>query len=179
MGLSTNLSYKNLDFAVVSRASIGNYAYNNRASLSTVNSINLFPGYLTNIHADYLRTQFQNTTDSNLLSDYFIENASFIKIDNVARHPSQLYEALLEGFTLFLILLYFRKKNYLKKPGSISALFLIFYSIFRFATEFFRVPDEQLGYLIFNLTMGQIISFIFLTIGIYLIIKKYEVKKIS
>ena len=83
MGLSTNLSYKNLDFAVVSRASIGNYAYNNRASLSTVNSINLFPGYLTNIHADYLRTQFQNTTDSNLLSDYFIENASFIKIDNV------------------------------------------------------------------------------------------------
>ena len=92
----------------------------------------------------------------------------FIKIDNVARHPSQLYEALLEGFTLFLILLYFRKKNYLKKPGLISALFLIFYSIFRFATEFFRVPDEQLGYLIFNLTMGQIISVLFIICGIIL-----------
>ena len=53
----------------------------------------------------------------------------------------------------------------------ISGIFLIFYSIFRFIIEFFRVPDEQLGYLIFNLTMGQIISFFFLLIGIYLINK--------
>jgi phosphatidylglycerol:prolipoprotein diacylglycerol transferase len=65
----------------------------------------------------------------------------------------------------------------MKTPGLISALFLIFYSIFRFIIEFFRVPDEQLGYLLFNLTMGQIISFIFLLIGIYLIIIKYETKK--
>ena len=65
----------------------------------------------------------------------------------------------------------------MKIPGFISGLFLIFYSIFRFIIEFFRVPDEQLGYLFFNLTMGQIISFIFLLIGIYLIITKYEIKK--
>lgn len=54
----------------------------------------------------------------------------------------------------------------------ISGLFLIFYSIFRFSVEFFRVPDQQLGYLIFNLTMGQIISLLFFLIGIYLVIFK-------
>ena len=69
------------------------------------------------------------------------------------------------------------RKGFMKIPGFLSSLFLIFYSIFRFFIEFLRVPDKQLGYLIFNLTMGQIISFIFLTIGIYLIITKYEIKK--
>ena len=101
----------------------------------------------------------------------------FIKIDNLTRHPSQLYEAFFEGIILFIILIYFKNKKFMKTPGLISALFLIFYSIFRFIIEFFRVPDEHLGYLLFNLTMGQIISFIFLSIGIYLIIIKYETKK--
>tara|TARA_B100000003_G_scaffold207003_1_gene223629 strand:- start:277 stop:1056 length:780 start_codon:yes stop_codon:yes gene_type:complete len=101
----------------------------------------------------------------------------FIKVDDLFRHPSQLYEALFEGVILFIILLYFRNRGLLKKPGFISGLFLIFYSIFRFIIEFFRVPDEQLGYLIFNLTLGQIISFIFLIIGIYLITTKNEIKK--
>jgi phosphatidylglycerol:prolipoprotein diacylglycerol transferase len=103
----------------------------------------------------------------------------FIKVDNLYRHPSQLYEALFEGLILFIILIFFRNKGYMKIPGLISGLFLIFYSIFRFIIEFFRVPDEQLGYLFLNLTMGQIISFVFLLIGIYLIIKKYETKKES
>ena len=101
---------------------------------------------------------------------------TFIQVDNLPRHPSQLYEALLEGVCLFIILIYFRKK-FLNKHGIISGLFLIFYSIFRFFIEFFRVPDEQLGYLLFNLTMGQIISFFSLIIGFYLVITKYEVKK--
>ena len=100
----------------------------------------------------------------------------FVKVDSVFRHPSQLYEALFEGLILFLILFYFKKRNFLESPGFISGLFLIFYSIFRFAIEFFRVPDEQLGYLLFNFTMGQIISFLFLLIGCYLIIVKYETK---
>ena len=103
----------------------------------------------------------------------------FINVDNLNRHPSQLYEAILEGLILFLILLYFRNKNYTKNPGFISGVFLIFYSIFRFISEFFRVPDDQLGYLFFELTMGQIISFISLTIGIYIITTKYEIKKES
>ena len=72
--------------------------------------------------------------------------------------------------------MYFRKKNYLAKPGLISGLFLIFYSIFRFFVEFFRVPDEQLGYLILNLSMGQIISLVFAIIGTILFYIKNENK---
>ena len=102
----------------------------------------------------------------------------FIQVDDLYRHPSQLYEALFEGIILFIILLYFRNKGLLKTPGIISSLFLIFYSIFRFVIEFFRVPDNQLGYLILNLTMGQIASLIFLLIGI-LIISNYANKKES
>jgi len=100
----------------------------------------------------------------------------FTKVDDLFRHPSQLYEAALEGLILFIILLYFRYKGFLKIPGTISGIFLTFYSFFRFIVEFFRVPDEQLGYLFFNLTMGQIISLIFFIIGIYLIFKKNEIK---
>ena len=101
-------------------------------------------------------------------------SVTFIQIDSLSRHPSQLYEAFFEGVILFFILIYFRKKNYLKKPGLISGLFLIFYSIFRFLVEFFRVPDEHLGYLIFDLSMGQIISVIFLMIGTILFYFKNE-----
>ena len=99
----------------------------------------------------------------------------FTKIDNITRHPSQIYEALLEGVILFFILFFFIKKNYLLKPGLTSSLFLIFYSLFRFLVEFFRVPDEQVGFIYLNLTIGQIISLIFLSFGFYLFfIKKNE-----
>ncbi len=98
----------------------------------------------------------------------------FIKVDNLYRHPSQLYEALFEGIILLIILIYFKNKGFMKKPGLISALFLIFYSFFRLILEFFRVPDEHLGYLIFNLSMGQFISFTFFLIGVYLFYRKYD-----
>ena len=100
----------------------------------------------------------------------------FIKVDNLSRHPSQLYEAILEGLILFIILIYFINKNYLNKPGLISGLFLIFYSVFRFFIEFFRVPDEQIGYLILSLTMGQIISLVFASIGMAIFYLKNENK---
>ena len=104
---------------------------------------------------------------------------NFTKVDNLYRHPSQLYEAFFEGLILFLILIYFRKRNIGQPPGFISGLFLIFYSIFRFLIEFLRAPDEQLGYLFYNLTMGQIMSSVFLLSGIYLVIIRYETKKKS
>ena len=100
----------------------------------------------------------------------------FVKVDNLTRHPSQLYEASLEGIILFLLLIYFRKKNYLLKPGTISGLFLIFYSIFRFFVEFYRVPDEHIGYLAFNLSTGQIVSVLFLIIGTIVFYLKNENK---
>ena len=74
------------------------------------------------------------------------------------------------------ILVYFRNRGYLNFPGTLSGIFLTFYSLFRFVIEFFRVPDEQLGYIMFNLSMGQMISVIFLIYGIYLITKKHEIK---
>ncbi|MDC6351176.1 TonB-dependent receptor [Zeaxanthinibacter sp. PT1] len=92
MGLSTNLSYKNWDFSAVSRASIGNYNYNNVASTTALNGV-FSNDILRNIPADYLRTEFQQFTETNLLSDYFIENASFFRLDNVT-----LGYTLTEGF---------------------------------------------------------------------------------
>ena len=99
----------------------------------------------------------------------------FIQVDNLPRHPSQLYEALLEGLFLFLLLIYFRNK-FSNKPGVISGLFLIIYSIFRFIIEFYRVPDEQLGYILLNLTMGQVVSLIFIISGVILFYLKYETR---
>ena len=94
-------------------------------------------------------------------------SVKFILVDNLNRHPSQLYEALFEGLILF-ILLNFVFSRVAKKQGYISGLFLIFYSIFRFIIEFSREPDSQIGLLIYNLSIGQLISVIFLIIGIFL-----------
>ena len=96
-------------------------------------------------------------------------SVQFVIIDNIRRHPSQLYEAFFEGIILFFVLGYFFKKDYLRVPGKISALFLIFYSLFRFFIEFFRSPDPQIGYLVLNLTLGQLISILFFMTGAYLL----------
>lgn len=98
----------------------------------------------------------------------------FPKIDNLIRHPSQIYEALLEGLVLFLILNILVKLDLLKKRGFISCSFLILYSIFRFIAEFFREPDPQLGLLMFNLSMGQILSFFLFLTGVAIIFLKNE-----
>ena len=99
-------------------------------------------------------------------------SVQFTLIDNIKRHPSQLYEAFLEGVILFVILSFFFKKSYLNKPGQISGIFLVFYSLFRFFVEFFRSPDPQIGYLILNLTIGQLISVVFLIAGTLLFFAK-------
>lgn len=97
----------------------------------------------------------------------------YIQQQGISRHPSQLYEALLEGLVLFIILWVFSKKP--RPSMSVSALFLIFYGLFRFIIEFVRVPDEQLGYLAFNwLTMGQLLSLPMIIFGLYLLDKAYR-----
>jgi len=91
----------------------------------------------------------------------------------LARHPSQLYEALLEGLVLFIILWLYSAKS--KPVGAISGLFLLGYGIFRFLVEFVRIPDPQYGYLAFNwLTMGQVLSLPMIAIGLYLIGRAYQ-----
>ncbi|WP_440922677.1 prolipoprotein diacylglyceryl transferase [Candidatus Pelagibacter sp.] len=101
----------------------------------------------------------------------------FEKIDELYRHPSQLYEAFFEGLLLFFILIYFHKRSSAKNPGFISGIFLIFYSTFRFLIEFLRIPDEQLGYVLFSFSMGQILCLVFFIFGSYLTLKKYDHQK--
>ena len=101
-------------------------------------------------------------------------SVKFEKIDNTFRHPSQIYEAIFEGVILFVLLNFIFKKQIYKSPGIISALFLIFYSLFRFFIEFTREPDFQIGYVLFNLTMGQILSVLFFIFGLFLFYKKNE-----
>ncbi len=94
-------------------------------------------------------------------------SVKFVLIDNLDRHPSQIYEAILEGLLLFVLLNFFISRTG-KKEGYVSSLFLIFYSIFRFLVEFTREPDQHIGLLMFNLSMGQIISIVFFFLGILL-----------
>ncbi|WP_244489131.1 prolipoprotein diacylglyceryl transferase [Devosia sp. Root685] len=90
----------------------------------------------------------------------------------VARHPSQLYEAALEGFLLFLIIRLATHVFYaLRKPGLVAGIFAIGYSLSRILVEFVRLPDQQLGYLYGGwLTMGQILSLPILLGGLILVI---------
>lgn len=91
----------------------------------------------------------------------------------VARHPSQLYEAALEGIALFLILNLFRRST--PPTAAMSGMFLVCYGMFRFVIEFIREPDPQLGYLAFGwVTMGQVLSLPMIFAGIMLIIFAYR-----
>ena len=92
---------------------------------------------------------------------------------NIPRHPSQLYEALLEGLLLFIILWWFSSS---KRPAmAVSGLFLLLYGLFRIAVEFVREPDAHIGYLAGNwLTMGQVLSTPMIIAGIILLILAYR-----
>ena len=91
------------------------------------------------------------------------------------RHPSQLYQAALEGLALFVILWLFARKP--RPTASVSGLFLIFYGLFRILVEFVREPDPQLGYLAFGwLTMGQVLSVPMILFGAGLMVWAYKKK---
>lgn len=85
------------------------------------------------------------------------------------RHPSQLYEGFLEGLVLFTVLWLLLRQGAREKPGVMSGAFLLVYGLSRFAVEFVREPDAQLGYLTFGLTMGQYLCIPMLAYGAYLI----------
>jgi phosphatidylglycerol:prolipoprotein diacylglycerol transferase len=91
----------------------------------------------------------------------------FPHVDVLPRHPSQLYEFGLEGIVLFLILFLYSRKP--RPTGYTTALFLLFYGIFRFSIEFVREPDSQLGYLFHDwLTMGQLLTIPLILLGIFI-----------
>jgi phosphatidylglycerol:prolipoprotein diacylglycerol transferase len=91
---------------------------------------------------------------------------------DMPRHPSQLYEAFLEGLLLFILLWSMREKPWQKRPvwphGSMLALFLIGYGFFRILVEYFREPDPQIGYLFSFFTMGQLLSAVMVVSGLLL-----------
>lgn len=93
------------------------------------------------------------------------------------RHPSQLYEAGLEGVVLFLILFIYAWKP--RPLGAVSGFFAIGYGVFRSIAEFYRVPDVQIGYLAYGwLTEGQLLSFPLILVGIILVVYAYRRGKV-
>lgn len=94
------------------------------------------------------------------------------------RHPSQLYEALLEGVVLFIVLFALSRKLPPRPRGTFLGVFLILYGCFRFSIEFVRVPDVQLGYLWGGwLTMGQLLSVPLIVVGIGVLVYALVMKK--
>jgi len=113
-------------------------------------------------------TGFSNA-DSNALEQAWRSGA----LDHLARHPSQLYQAGLEGLSLFIILMWYSRKP--RPRAAISGLFLLGYGAFRLVVEFFRQPDEHLGFLAMEwLTMGMLLSLPMIIAGIVIMLFAYN-----
>ena len=154
---------------------IGTYLFSKKKGVSTffmldivacVAPIGIFLGRIANFINSELIGKVTNISWS----------VTFPLVDTLPRHPSQLYEAMLEGVILFFILnILIYKKKY--KIGSSSCLFLVFYGVFRIISEIFREPDSQIGYLFNSLSMGAVLSFLMVLSGLVIlsILKKNEI----
>ena len=90
----------------------------------------------------------------------------------VPRHPSQLYEAVLEGVVLFVVMFVLSRRMDLRaRFGALTGVFLCGYGIARIISEYFREPDAFLGFLAFGATMGQILSVPMVLVGVWLIVR--------
>jgi phosphatidylglycerol:prolipoprotein diacylglycerol transferase len=154
---------------------IGTYLFSLKRKISTfflldiiacVSPIGIFLGRITNFINAELVGKITNVS----------WGVIFPTVDMLQRHPSQLYEAFLEGLLLFFILnAFILKKNY--KTGTCSYLFLMYYGFFRIISEFFREPDTQIGYLFNSFSMGTILSLLMVLAGLILFafVKKNEI----
>ena len=97
--------------------------------------------------------------------------------EQIPRHPSQLYEAGLEGIVLFLLLYLLVRRGWLERPGAIGGAFLAGYGLARIIVEFFREPDAHLGFLLGFTTMGQVLSLPLIIAGLILIAWGYRAKR--
>jgi phosphatidylglycerol:prolipoprotein diacylglycerol transferase len=83
------------------------------------------------------------------------------------RHPSQLYEAFFEGIVIFIILWSLRNKKFVK--GFFFSAYLILYGLVRFVIEYFREPDDHLGFVLLNLSMGQVLCMVMILSGLVIL----------
>ena len=142
------------------------YSYKNKIQffpfvdlLASVSPIGLFLGRVANFINSELVGKVTNVSWS----------VVFPKYDQNLRHPSQLYEAVLEGIVLFALLqILVLKFELLKKPGLITGIFFVGYSVSRLTIEYFREPDLHLGYLFNTITMGQLLTLPVLICGIWI-----------
>ena len=137
-------------------------------TISVVAPIGIFLGRISNfINAELYGTPTQKPW-----------GIIFPNVDALKRHPSQLYEALLEGILLFIILnfLIFIKKN---RFGFVSGIFLILYGFFRIICEQFRAPDEHIGYILNNLSVGTVLSLFMILFGTLFLLKIFYEKKVK
>lgn len=96
---------------------------------------------------------------------------------NLPRHPSQLYEAFLEGIVLFTVLFVMsRKDKFRNARGALTGTFIAGYGVCRFIVEFFREPDMQIGYIMRYFSLGQLLSLPMILIGAYLVYRSQKVK---
>ena len=91
--------------------------------------------------------------------------------EHLPRHPSQLYEATLEGIVLFTVLWICQHRGLRQRPGATTGIFFIGYGIARIIAEFFRQPDPQLGFLFWGITMGQLLSIPLVIVGLWLVLR--------
>jgi phosphatidylglycerol---prolipoprotein diacylglyceryl transferase len=95
----------------------------------------------------------------------------FPRADAIPRHPSQIYQALMEGLTLFLVMFFLSRREAIRaRFGTMTGIFLIGYAIARIIGESFREPDDFLGFLAFGTTMGQLLSIPMLLAGLCLVL---------
>jgi phosphatidylglycerol:prolipoprotein diacylglycerol transferase len=91
---------------------------------------------------------------------------------DLPRHPSQIYEALLEGLALFILMFALSRAEKIRaREGFLSGSFLFLYGLFRFSIEFLREPDVQLGFIMQDVTMGQLLCMPMMLFGIYLVLR--------
>ncbi len=129
-------------------------------TLAVAVPVGLFLGRLANFMNMELYGRF---TESNF-------GVIFPNAGPLPRHPSQLYEAFLEGIVLFIIMISLHRfSNFSKQRGFLSGMFLMLYGSFRILIENFREPDEQIGFLFAKITMGQLLSLPLIFLGLIMI----------
>ena len=127
-------------------------------------------GYTFGRIGNFLNGELWGHTTDSQIGMYFPQSPDYLG-QIALRHPSQLYEAFFEGIVLFVILWNIRLLAQKKWPqGSMLSLYLIGYALFRFFIEYFREPDSHLGFVAWEFSMGQILSFGMVLSGIVLLV---------